>query len=126
VFLALAEHGPCTRQQLAAHVATQANQATVYRAVNFFIEAGVAMEVRPRLIELTDRFKQHHHHLVCNKCGKEISFHNEALERALERLAALRGFQVENHAIELDGLCRMCTNQKPAAASNVGRIRRSV
>jgi Fur family ferric uptake transcriptional regulator len=50
----------------------------------------------------------HHHHLLCGGCGRLVTFEDERLERALERLAGERGFLVETHEIVLRGACRDC------------------
>jgi Fur family ferric uptake transcriptional regulator len=47
----------------------------------------------------------HHHHLVCDKCGKVDAFEDNALERALGRVEANSGYTVAGHDVVLHGTC---------------------
>lgn len=50
----------------------------------------------------------HHHHLVCDGCGKVESFSDLPLERALERVAGTRGYAMKAHEVVLHGSCGNC------------------
>jgi Fur family transcriptional regulator, ferric uptake regulator len=50
----------------------------------------------------------HHHHLVCNDCGKVEPFSDDVLESALERVAGRRGHGMESHDVVLHGACGDC------------------
>jgi Fur family ferric uptake transcriptional regulator len=50
----------------------------------------------------------HHHHLVCDDCGKVESFADVPLERALERVAGTRGYEMDAHEVVLHGACGDC------------------
>jgi Fur family ferric uptake transcriptional regulator len=50
----------------------------------------------------------HHHHLVCDSCGKVEAFEDRALERALTRVEATSGYDVAAHDVVLHGSCRDC------------------
>jgi Fur family ferric uptake transcriptional regulator len=50
----------------------------------------------------------HHHHLVCDKCGKVDAFEDNALERALGRVEANSGYTVAGHDVVLHGTCSNC------------------
>jgi Fur family transcriptional regulator, ferric uptake regulator len=51
---------------------------------------------------------EHHHHLVCERCGKVEPFEDGRLERALERIGEGVGFHVEGHDVLLRGACADC------------------
>jgi Fur family transcriptional regulator, ferric uptake regulator len=51
---------------------------------------------------------EHHHHLVCDSCGKVEPFADGRLERALERVGEAVGFQVDGHDVLLRGACAAC------------------
>jgi Fur family transcriptional regulator, ferric uptake regulator len=51
---------------------------------------------------------EHHHHLVCESCGKVEPFADGRLERALERVGEAVGFQVDGHDVLLRGACAAC------------------
>jgi Fur family ferric uptake transcriptional regulator len=51
---------------------------------------------------------EHHHHLVCDDCGKVEPFADRPLERALDRVGEAVGFQVDAHDVLLRGACSDC------------------
>lgn len=50
----------------------------------------------------------HHHHLVCDRCGRLEPFADEALERAIERLSERVPLDVSEHEVVLRGACSAC------------------
>jgi Fur family ferric uptake transcriptional regulator len=86
--------------------------ASVYRALDTLAEL--------RLVQRVDagdgvaRFEparadhEHHHHLVCDDCGKVEPFTDVPLERALERAAGRLGYALEQHDVVLRGACEDC------------------
>lgn len=50
----------------------------------------------------------HHHHLVCDGCGKVDTFDDGALERAVSRVAGSYGYALDGHDIVLHGSCGEC------------------
>jgi Fur family ferric uptake transcriptional regulator len=50
----------------------------------------------------------HHHHLVCDDCGKVEAFADDELERALHRLEGRTGYSVAGHDVVLRGACADC------------------
>ena len=50
----------------------------------------------------------HHHHVVCESCGKVAAFEDELLEDALERLAGRLRYLVGDHEVVLRGACPRC------------------
>jgi Fur family ferric uptake transcriptional regulator len=50
----------------------------------------------------------HHHHLVCDDCGKVEAFADEQLETALRRVEGKTGYSVAGHDVVLRGACREC------------------
>lgn len=51
---------------------------------------------------------EHHHHLVCDDCGKVEAFSDPSLERTLERVAGTRGYEMDAHEVVLHGACGDC------------------
>lgn len=51
---------------------------------------------------------QHHHHLVCEECGRLAPFADRALERAIEAVARDAEFEVAAHDVVLRGRCPQC------------------
>jgi Fur family ferric uptake transcriptional regulator len=50
----------------------------------------------------------HHHHLVCQDCGRLFPFTSEKLEGAIEAVGRRSGFAVANHDVVLRGTCPDC------------------
>jgi len=51
---------------------------------------------------------EHHHHLVCERCGAVVPFEDQQLERAIARISRDASFAVSDHDVTLHGLCRSC------------------
>lgn len=45
---------------------------------------------------------------ICKACGKKIESHNQLLHQKLTKLATQSQFAIEQHAIDLSGLCQRC------------------
>jgi Fur family transcriptional regulator, ferric uptake regulator len=85
--------------------------ATVYRTLKLFVEAGLAREVL--LHDGQTRYEhivegEHHDHLVCTRCNAVIEFENETIEKLQDEIASLHGFYIKNHKLEIYGLCAQC------------------
>ena len=92
-------------------------QSSAYRNITTLIEAGVARRVAGSddhgRFELAEELSgQHHHHLVCESCGKvDDVAPSPSLERALAqaaRAAAEQGYRVTDHRFDLVGYCPAC------------------
>jgi Fur family ferric uptake transcriptional regulator len=87
------------------------DQATVYRVVKSLLVVDLIRPVELRHghahYELVDN-KKHHHHIVCDNCGKieDITVPGEA--RLLARIQKSHQYQLRDHAVEMFGLCRNC------------------
>ena len=53
---------------------------------------------------------EHHHHVVCDRCGKVSQFEDQALETAIDRLARRLKYSVAEHDVVLRGACPDCRN----------------
>lgn len=111
LFNYLQKSGPVSPKRFMEDNAAIADRASLYRALLLFKQLGVVEEritAGRRLIELTDNYDSHHHHLTCTNCGMSIAVTAPAIEVALTRLGDEHGFKVERHIIEVDGLCAVC------------------
>ncbi len=52
--------------------------------------------------------EQHHHHLVCDECGRLAPFSDRTLERAIEAVSREAEFEVAAHDVVLRGRCPDC------------------
>jgi Fur family ferric uptake transcriptional regulator len=86
--------------------------ASVYRALEGLDELGLVQRID--LGDGVSRFEpahtdgEHHHHLVCDDCGKVEAFEDPALEAALERVAGGRGYEAGGHDVLVRGACGTC------------------
>jgi Fe2+ or Zn2+ uptake regulation protein len=108
VYWALKRLGPCAVREIYMELAADVPRVTVYRALELFIALGIAEYPRPGRIDLRPPFRNHRHTMVCEQCGRQIDFNNEALERALERVVRSRGFGMRHHRMEVLGRCGVC------------------
>lgn len=53
---------------------------------------------------------EHHHHIVCEQCGRLSPFASEALEEAIESVSDETEFEVAAHDVVLRGTCPTCTD----------------
>lgn len=51
---------------------------------------------------------EHHHHMVCVRCGRLVPFEDPSLERAIHRVGAGAEFEVTSHDVLLRGVCPDC------------------
>jgi Fur family ferric uptake transcriptional regulator len=110
----LKQSGHLSSEELYAKVKkrdSSIGQATVYRTLKLLNES--------HLIEPLDfadgvtRYEpcygeQHHDHLICEQCGKNIEILDETIEHRQEELAAEHGFTLSRHKMYLYGICPEC------------------
>jgi Fur family ferric uptake transcriptional regulator len=53
----------------------------------------------------------HHHHLVCQRCGRTIEVEGPEVEIWAERVAQSNGFVGVSHTVEVFGTCPGCLDQ---------------
>ena len=108
----LGEHGPMTMRELVAQIEAYVDRASVYRIVNLFERLGIIRRIPlgwKYKLELSDKFTDHHHHAHCRMCGKIVTLDEDsALERAIEKTAENASFAVEEHHLEMRGVCGDC------------------
>lgn len=77
--------------------------ATVYRVLHQFETAGLVVkhnfEGGQAFYELDSG--AHHDHMVCVETGKVIEFVSEEIEAIQEKIAAARGYTIEDHSLVL-------------------------
>jgi Fur family transcriptional regulator, ferric uptake regulator len=89
--------------------------ATVYRNLELLVElklvgrldVGQGVARYERLLPTGE----HHHHLVCDRCGRVTPFDDPALERSIARLCERVDFAVAEHDVLLRGACSACTGR---------------
>lgn len=87
------------------------SRSTVYRAINRLEEAGLIRKVarsEGREVFEHDYGYPQHDHLICQKCGTLIEFHNEQIARLIEEIAMQHEFRHTGHRLEVYGTCAEC------------------
>ncbi len=89
-------------------------RATVFRTLDLMGKLGVVQRIHRdaedgRCHAYLACDETHHHHLICNVCGRVTDFKEgrelEGLVREIEKRTA---FRVEGHRLELLGICPQC------------------
>jgi Fur family ferric uptake transcriptional regulator len=87
--------------------------ASVYRALERLTREGYVQRID--LGAGISRFEpihadgEHHHHLVCNGCGRVEAFEDDELEQALRKVERRTGYSVAGHDVVLRGACTSCS-----------------
>ena len=85
---------------------------TVYRTLQGLAEAGEVDVLRTDSGESVYRrcaTAEHHHHLVCRRCGTAVEIAGPAVETWAQDIAETHGFSDLSHTVEIFGLCRDCS-----------------
>jgi Fur family ferric uptake transcriptional regulator len=57
--------------------------------------------------------RAHHHHVVCSRCGRTSEIDDAGLRTVVHEIARRTGFRVDEHRLELFGLCPACQAAQP-------------
>ena len=90
---------------------TKVSLSTVYRTLEMLQAKGEAssrLEPGGETTYVTCA-PTHHHHAICNKCGRVDEIACEAIERLASDLAGHHGFKLDDHAMEFFGRCASCS-----------------
>jgi Fur family transcriptional regulator, ferric uptake regulator len=93
-------------------------RATVYRTLQWMVEAGIARKVdfgegRSRY-EPSYRHPRHFH-LICNTCHSSSEFLSSDIESLMEEIAAARKFTTAQSVVQIYGTCEACRTGAAAA-----------
>lgn len=84
---------------------------TVYRTLQSLADAGEVDVLRTGTGESVYRrceSAEHHHHLVCRRCGSTVEIEGAEVEDWANAIAARYGFSDLSHTAEIFGVCREC------------------
>jgi Fur family ferric uptake transcriptional regulator len=59
----------------------------------------------------------HHHHVVCSRCGRTSEIEDAGLRIVVRDVARRTGFRIDDHRLELFGLCPACQAARPGPTS---------
>jgi Fur family ferric uptake transcriptional regulator len=95
------------------------SRATVYRALQWMVDAGIARKVD--FGEGRFRFEHSyrhpkHYHLICKTCNRSSEFLSSDIEGLVEEIAAARNFAATQSVVQIYGTCEECRTGKKASA----------
>ncbi len=59
----------------------------------------------------------HHHHVVCSRCGRTDEIDDAGLRSVVREVARRTGYRIDEHRLELFGLCPACLARLPGPVS---------
>jgi Fur family transcriptional regulator, ferric uptake regulator len=89
------------------------SRASIYRILEELEQLGLVQRVETgQAMVRYERVSQgeHHHHLVCERCGVVMPFSDPGLERAISSLSERVPLTVSEHEILLRGACADCAS----------------
>jgi Fur family ferric uptake transcriptional regulator len=86
------------------------NISTVYRTLDLLKETGLVTEtdMGDGRVRFHSMGHEHHHHLVCSKCGKIIDLDEETLSPLTSVLSEKYGFRADLKHLAIFGRCKGC------------------
>jgi Fur family transcriptional regulator, ferric uptake regulator len=88
------------------------NKSTIYRTLDLLEENGCVFKS-----EANERFiyhhaeEGHHHHLVCNRCGKIIECEENIFQPVENTVLKDYGFRIDFQHVVMNGLCSECKSK---------------
>lgn len=91
--------------------APRVGRATVFRTMKLLQELDLVCRVPLEDGSVRYQFSggDHHHHLICSKCGSIKEFSDTDLDARIQENARREGFRLDAHSLELYGRCRACS-----------------
>jgi Fur family ferric uptake transcriptional regulator len=104
---------------LACEVQPSLGIATVYRALNAFVEDGLLVRVP---IGGATRYElaaeRHHHHFHCQECDRAFPIERSPIPA---KVLAPEGFAVRTHDLVVSGACPECASDHGVAQDSVSK-----
>ena len=86
--------------------------ASIYRTLDLLDKLRLARRVDAAegvaRYEPIDPSGDHHHHIVCERCGAVTAFEDRELEQAIEQLSRRVDHAIDAHDVTLRGCCPEC------------------
>jgi Fur family transcriptional regulator, ferric uptake regulator len=111
-----AGHGHTTLAEILARVQHRdatINQATVYRNLDFLVDAGLVSRAELCRGETVYAIagRSPHHHLICRVCRREMTIETGAVDQLQATLKDHYDFDLDAHHLMLVGVCAGCRNR---------------
>lgn len=87
--------------------------ATVYRTLSLLEDSDMVTSLsfgaQGKKYELGA--KDHHDHLICTECGTITEFVDDAIETRQQEIAKALGFKMQEHSMQIYGICKSCQDK---------------
>jgi Fur family ferric uptake transcriptional regulator len=93
-------------------------RATVFRALDLFIDLGIVERVglpNGEHAYVVCQPELHHHHVVCSSCGRTVDIDDRGIRAITKKVARRTGYRIEHHRVEMFGTCPACRRERPPA-----------
>lgn len=87
------------------------SRATIFRTLDVLEDVGAIERIDLPSGDhayITCEPAAHHHHVVCARCGRATDVDDAGLAGVVRRVARDTGYRIDEHRLELFGLCPTC------------------
>ena len=107
---------------LIRHEDQRISRATVYRTLQWMVDAGIARKVDfgEGRFRFEHSYRQpRHFHLICKSCHRSFEFLSSDIESSVDEVAIARSFTVAQSVVQIYGTCEECrTGQVPSTTTD--------
>jgi Fur family ferric uptake transcriptional regulator len=92
-------------------------RATVFRTLDLLAEQGALERLdlpNGEHAYVACAPHDHHHHVVCRNCGASVEVDDNGLQAVVREIGVQSGYRIEDHRLELYGLCPKCQREAEA------------
>ena len=108
---------------LIRHEDQRISRATVYRTLQWMVDAGVARKVDfgEGRFRFEHSYRQpRHFHLICKTCHRSFEFLSSDIEALVEEVASARAFTPSQSVVQIYGTCEECRTGRASTATADG------
>jgi len=99
------------------------SRATVYRTLQWMVDAGIARKVDfgEGRFRFEHSYRQpRHFHLICKTCHRSFEFLSSDIESSIEEVSSARSFTANQSVVQIYGTCEECRTGRSSPASAEG------
>lgn len=111
IFESLINKEPLQIKELTKLLDKKVDRASIYRTLDLFLRLGITKRNNigwKYTIELSDKFSEHHHHIICINCGRILIINDPAIEKLVKNISKNTQFSLIDHQLEIQGKCSKC------------------
>ena len=100
---------PLDISEIRDQITPKPDTVTLYRMMDQFSQKGIVRIIN--FHEGKHRYElnhDHHHHLVCRRCGAIQAIHDSCLGIETKKIEKKYNFSIQDHTLEFFGLCQNC------------------